>query len=324
LLQQWVIYAPYNLMTNTLEKDTQTDTLPAQDQPPPALLFEMIRSFVTLASTLNLSHAVKDLNSTRQTVRRHIASLEAAMGAPLFAVDDRRYQLTEMGESVLPDAKDILARGITWLRGQTSSKGHLQKLRAHVGDWDFYQEQQPLGNIWKDQSILLRETMRAWAVSSGQIEAETFRHVRPYLIIYRRSEAGWICVEFGEKSAYVNWFGLDFARSSIGRSLGQMPAGEEFSHLIYQAFDEAESKQIARLDHVFTRMPVGSSHENAPVAYQRMILNGFFPDGSPAVMSLVHPVKDLRISGVDVSRVQGLLPMEQPDFSEEMARFEYK
>lgn len=324
MLQQWVIYAPYNLMTNTLEKDTQTDTLPAQDQPPPALLFEMIRSFVTLASTLNLSHAVKDLNSTRQTVRRHIASLEAAMGGPLFAVDDRRYQLTEMGESVLPDAKDILARGITWLRGQTSSKGHLQKLRAHVGDWDFYQEQQPLGNIWKDQSILLRETMRAWAVSSGQIEAETFRHVRPYLIIYRRSAAGWICVEFGEKSAYVNWFGLDFARSSIGRSLGQMPAGEEFSHLIYQAFDEAESKQIARLDHVFTRMPVGSSHENAPVAYQRMILNGFFPDGSPAVMSLVHPVKDLRISGVDVSRVQGLLPMEQPDFSEEMARFEYK
>lgn len=323
MLQHWVIHVPYNPMTNSFENNTRAETAPEQDQPPPALLFEMIRSFVTLASTLNLSHAVKDLNSTRQTVRRHIASLEAAMGGALFAVDDRRYQLTEMGESVLLDAKDILARGITWLRGQTSSKGHLQKLRAHVGDWDFYQEQQPLGRIWKDPSILLRETLRAWAISSGQIEAETFRHVRPFLIIYRRSEAGWICVEFGEKSAYVNWFGLDFARSSIGRSLGQMPAGEEFSHLIYQAFDEAESKQIARLDHVFTRMPVGHSHENVPVAYQRMILNGFFPDGSPAVMSLVHPVQDLNISGLDISGVEGILPMEMPDFNEEMARFEH-
>lgn len=323
MLHHWVIHAPYNPMTKPFEKNTPTESASEQDQPPPALLFEMIRSFVTLASTLNLSHAVKDLNSTRQTVRRHIASLEAAMGGALFAVDDRRYQLTDMGESVLPDAKDILARGITWLRGQTSSKGHLQKLRAHVEDWDFYQEQQPLGRIWKDQSILLRETLRAWAISSGQIEAETFRHVRPFLIIYRRSGAGWICVEFGEKSAYVNWFGLDFARSSIGRSLGQMPAGEEFSHLIYQAFDEAESKQIARLDHVFTRMPVGHSHENVPVAYQRMILNGFFPDGSPAVMSLVHPVQDLNISGLDISGVEGLLPMELPDFNEEMARFEH-
>lgn len=324
MLQQWVIHAPCNLMTNSLDKDTPAESAAPADQPPPALLFEMIRSFVTLASTLNLSHAVKDLNSTRQTVRRHIASLETAMGGALFAVDDRRYQLTEMGDSVLPDAKDILARGITWLRGQTSSKGHLQKLRAHVGDWDFYQEQQPLGAVWKDASILLRETLRAWAVSSGQIEAETFRHVRPFLIIYRRAEAGWICVEFGEKSAYVNWFGLDFARSSIGRSLGQMPAGEEFSHLIYQAFDEAESKQIARLDHVFTRMPHGHSHQNAPVAYQRLILNGFFPDGSPAVMSLVHPVTNLNISGLDISGVEGLLPMEIPDFSEEMARFEFR
>ncbi|MEP3512466.1 MAG: hypothetical protein ABJN38_11970, partial [Lentilitoribacter sp.] len=37
-----------------------------------ALLHEMIRSFTTLARTLNLSHAVKELGSTRQTLRRHI------------------------------------------------------------------------------------------------------------------------------------------------------------------------------------------------------------------------------------------------------------
>ena len=134
---------------------------------PPALLFEMIRSFVTLAATLNLSHAIKDLCSTRQTVRRHISTLEEAMGAPLFFVDDRQYFLTDAGNNALADAKDILARGTTWLRGQSSSIGHLQHLKAKVDDWDFYQEQQPLGRIWSDNSLLLRETFRAWAMSAG-------------------------------------------------------------------------------------------------------------------------------------------------------------
>ena len=132
------------------------EAAPDKLPPPPALLFEMIRSFVTLAATLNLSHAVKDLSSTRQTVRRHISTLEEEMGAQLFYVDDRRYQLTAAGEAALPGAKDILARGTTWLRGQVSSVGHLQLLKAHVGQWDFYQEQQPIGRIWKDPSLLLR------------------------------------------------------------------------------------------------------------------------------------------------------------------------
>jgi DNA-binding transcriptional LysR family regulator len=50
------------------------------------LLFEMIRSFSKLAKTLNLSHAVHELSSTRQTVRRHIASLEEIKGENLFEV----------------------------------------------------------------------------------------------------------------------------------------------------------------------------------------------------------------------------------------------
>lgn len=302
--------------------DLKAAVFPANTNVTPGLLFEMIRSFVTLAATLNLSHAVKELGSTRQTVRRHISTLEEAMGMPLFFVDDRRYYLTAAGENALPDAKDILARGTTWLRGQSSSIGHLQHLKAKVGSWDFYQEQQPLGRIWTDPSVLLRETFRAWSMSAGEIENPLFSHVRPYLIIYRKAEAGWICVEFGQKSVYVNWFGQDFARSSIGRSLSQMPAGEEFSHLIYQSFDEVQATQIARLDHVFTRMPRSGQDELAPVAYQRLILSGFFPDRSQAVMSLVLPVDTVHISGLDPSKLEALDPVEPIPFKVADARFE--
>ena len=294
---------------------------PEQDVPP-ALLFEMIRSFVTLASTLNLSHAIKDLGSTRQTVRRHITQLETTMDGPLFALEERQYRLTELGVSVLPGAKDILARGSLWLRGQARSVGQLQHLQAKVGDWEFYQEQQSLGQIWSGSSILLRETFRAWSMSGGEIENLSFAHVRPYVIIYRHTDVGWICVEFGQKSVYVNWFGQDYARSSIGRPISKMPAGEEFSHLIDEAFHEVEAAQMARLDHVFTFMPRGESEKPTPIAYQRLIFSGSFPDKSPAVISLVVPADQVNISGLDLSTVDGLDVVQPLDFTSEDAIFE--
>ncbi|GLQ25347.1 hypothetical protein GCM10007927_01500 [Sulfitobacter pacificus] len=300
-------------------KKTATDSTP---EVPPALLFEMIRSFVTLAATLNLSHAVKELDSTRQTVRRHISQLETAMGAPLFLVEDRRYHLSGLGESVLPDAKDILARGTLWMRGQTRAVGMLQRLQANVGDWDFYQQQQPLGKVWSDSSLVLRETLRAWTMASGEIESKWFSHVRPYLIIYRQSDIGWICVEFGQKSVYVKWFGQDYARSSIGRPISKMPAGVEFSHLIYEAFDEVQAAQMPRLDHVFTRMPRAGLDGLAPVAYQRLILSGSFPDGSPAVMSLVLPVDEVNITDLAAKDSIVLDAVEPFDFPAEEAIFE--
>ena len=78
----------------------------------------------------------------------------------------------------------------------------------------------------------MREAMRGWAMSGGHIEAPELAHVRPYLIVYRRSPAGWITVEFGEESFYVKWFGWATARSSIGRSVGNLPGGAEFARVI--------------------------------------------------------------------------------------------
>lgn len=288
----------------------------------PPLLFEMIRSFVSLASTLNISHSVRELGSTRQTLRRHISNLEAAMGGPLFMVEDRRYQLSALGKQALPDARELLARGNLWMRGQMRSVDRLQLLHAETSDWDFYQQQQPLGRIWTDPSVLLRETFRAWAMSGGEIENPLFSHVRPYVIIYRQSDIGWICVEFGQKSVYVNWFGLDYALSSIGRPLQKMPAGEEFSHLIYEAFDEVQSAQMARLDHVFTRMPRQDKGPLIPVAYQRLIMSGFFPDRSPAVLSLVQPVDVPNIEGLSDEQISTLEPIGRLDFPMEKALFE--
>ncbi len=286
------------------------------------LMFEMIRSFTTLAHTLNLSHAVAELNSTRQTVRRHVAQLEVLRGEPLFEVRDRRYELTAAGEAALPEAQELVLRARAWAQGQTGSFGALQYLKARRGDWFFYQQQQPMGGVWSDESILLRETYRAWMMCSHEIENPCLAHVRPYLMVYRHTDAGWICVEFGMKSAYVSWFGSDYARSSIGRPITRMPAGEEFGRLMDQAFYDVEATQSARLDHVYTRMPKRQDPDQATMVYQRLMMPGFFPDRSPAVMTLVVPTSDVNISELDGQQRADTTDIVKPDFDPENAYFE--
>lgn len=296
-----------------------TPNLSELNQP---LLFEMIRSFTTLAQTLNLSHAVTELNSTRQTVRRHISQLEALRGEELFRTKDRRYELTDAGEAALPEALELLSHARAWSRGQTGVRGALQYLQAREGDWVFYQQQQPMGDIWRDESILLRETYRAWMMSSGEIESPHLAHVRPFLLVYRNSDSGWICVEFGSHSAYVQWFGQDYARSSIGRPIARLPAGEEFGRMLDQSFLDIETTQMARLDHVYTRMPKLHDEDQATMAYQRLMMAGFFPDGSSAVMTLVVPKNDVKIATLDGTHRAAMTEITQPDFDPADARFE--
>lgn len=300
--------------------DTNSASTPVE--PAPALLYEMIRSFVVLAQTLNLSHTERELKSTRQTVLRHIRQLEEIRGVKLFRVVDRQYQLTNEGSAALPDAKDILARGNAWQLGQSGSVGSMQYLKIPVGDLNFYQQQQPIGRIWTDESILLRETFRAWAMTSGEIEHPCLKHVRPYLNIYRNSDAGWISTEFGEKSFYVQILGSDNARSNIGLPLGAVPTEEHFERLVHQVFHEVQETQIARLDYVSAAVPHSRTDEPTPIAYQRLAMSGSYPDGSPAILTLVLPLNEVEHLGLDAAKTGQRAPIVELFFDPKDAIFE--
>ncbi|SPH22580.1 hypothetical protein ASD8599_03323 [Ascidiaceihabitans donghaensis] len=262
------------------------------------LLFEMVRSFSMLAQELNLSHAVAKLGSTRQTVRRHIATLEELKGEQLFRVVDRQYTLTEAGIRALPQAEEIIALGHAWLRGQSSHVNGLQYLRHQEDNgWYFYQQQHALRSMWDTDSALLRETVRSWIMCGGRIEAPEMQHIRPYLIIYRFTPVGWICVEFGDESFFVRWFGKQKALSSVGQTLGKMPGGNDFARMLNVAFQETDITHNPRLDHVRTMVPRSDGGQPMPVNYRRLMLSGAFPDGSSALLSLVEPSADLDIFG---------------------------
>ncbi len=293
------------------------------DLPPPALLFEMMRSFVTLARTLNLSHAVKELKSTRQTLRRHITLLEEEMGAQLFRVDDRRYSLTEEGVNALPEALNLVAKSTMWLRGAARHRNNLQRVSFELpSGWTFDQQQHALSRVWTKQSILMREVLRGWAMSGGDIESPLLAHVRPYLIVYRMTPAGWITVEFGEESFYVKWFGWAAARSNIGRTIGSLPGGEDFARLLEQPFDEITNTQGARLDHIVTQVPKGEEGTITPIRYARLMLGGRFPDQSPALLALVEAEPEIDIQGVTNTDLPPIPADIIVNFDKNLAKFE--
>jgi hypothetical protein len=270
-----------------------------------ALLHEMIRSFTTLARTLNLSHAVKELGSTRQTLRRHIALLEEMKGVELFEVRDRQYHLTEAGRRALPEAEDILSRGTSWLNRDVGHVDGLELLSKVLPDgWYFHQRQRPISDIWRSKRPLFREMVKSWTLAHGELEHEALQHVRPYMMVFRDTPQGWLSVEIGDENAYVSWFGWSRARSSIGRDVGKMPGGDDFARLLSAPFEEVKYTRGLRLDHVCTMLPRVENGPMIPLSYQRLMLGGSFPDGTFALLSAVERCYDLLIEGVSEDQVK--------------------
>lgn len=276
--------------------NASTYSLSEMNQP---LLFEMIRSFTTLARTLNLSHAVAELNSTRQTVRRHIAQLEEVKQVKLFTVENRQYRLTDAGRRALPEALDILVRGNSWLTGQSGMINGLQYLRHEdTTGWCHYQQQHPIARAFTSNGDLLHSVIRAWSMAGGYIEDDAFKDVRPYCTVSRSVNGRWLFTEVGDLSSYVSWFGWKRARSSIGASLGEMPGGGGFGLLVSAAYEEVEATQSIRLDHVYTLFPLGDEGALSPICYERLLLGARYPDHSYAMITVVRRTYDVEIQGV--------------------------
>lgn len=289
------------------------------------LLFEMIRSFTTLAETLNLSHAVAELNSTRQTVRRHIAQLEAAKGEALFTLESRQYHLTEAGERALPEALDLLARGRSWLLGQISHRNGLEHVYADLPESrSFWMQQRPMSDLWSSERPLLRDAFRAWALSNGELEADILSEVRPFFMVYRDSPNGWICIEIGDQSSYVTWSGWVSARSSLGRNMHVLPGGQDFAHLMISPFEDAATHQNTRLDHIHTQLKRTPDGPYYPIYYQRLLLPGRFPDGTFALISVVDRHHGVEIIGLDPDDME---PMPDDTIMDNVSikpKFDYK
>ncbi|MGH1452390.1 MAG: LysR family transcriptional regulator [Paracoccaceae bacterium] len=272
-----------------------------------AILHELLRSFTTLAETLNLSRAVEKLQTTRQTVRRHIRILEEARKAPLFIVQDRQYHLTEAGRQALPEALELLYRGENWLANRSHNINGLLHIRTAPGDAIIYHLQQhPVSRIWQQGPGILHDTLQAWAAASGELEHPAMQRLRPYFMVYRWADPDWILTEIGDDSSFSSWFGWVHSRSSIGRPLDRLPGGGSFASLLAKPLEDIHANHGLRLDHIHTRIPRGDGQEPTPISFERLTLGCRYPDGSFAMVNLVWRTYDLEIPDLPEAMIRSM------------------
>ncbi len=264
------------------------------------LLFEMLRSFTALARTENLSQAVTHIDSTRQTIRRHIDYLEAKKGVKLFEVVDRKYRLTEEGAQSLWDAEMLLLRGDAWLKGVTKTKNGLEEIRT-VGDDGkiYFSQQHRLDRLWKDGTDLLQKGFECWSKAKTRIETAEMQPVRKYWTIYRLRPNGWQCVEIGDDSAYAVWFGWEWAKSSVGNMVKDTPSGREHAEFISSSYEKPLQEGGIRLDHLYRVGPRKPGGEFQPFSFQRLLMGCVFPNGDPAVAILANLTNNIDIPWMD-------------------------
>lgn len=271
------------------------------------LLFEMLRSYTTLAETLNLSHAVAQLDSTRQTVRRHIALLEEIRGGALFDVHQRQYVLTDFGRKELPGAIDLLLRAAAWTDGQFSTLDGLQRIHAQTDDgWFFHLQQQSLLDLPNADDAFMLDILQAWAAGCGRVDHPEFLPVRDRTLIFRRTENQWRFIEVGENSGYAKWAGLRAARSAIGLPMDQLVAGRSLETMVQSAYSPLEKTGSVRYDHIFTMFPHGADAADVPLAYERLLMAVRLSDDSPAIMSATRPSYELNIDGVSRNQLEAM------------------
>lgn len=90
---------------------------------------DWLETFVAVVDSGGFSAAAHVVHRSQSRVSSHVASLEQALGAPLFDRRHRPVLLTDVGEAFLPHAREILA-GLC--RGQAEVDAVLGVVRGHV------------------------------------------------------------------------------------------------------------------------------------------------------------------------------------------------
>jgi hypothetical protein len=263
----------------------------------PSVIYEMLRSFVAVAETLNISSSVSRLGFTRQTIRRHIDDLEGIKGGKLLEHHNRQYRLTEIGRECIDSAVDLIANIEQWVSGSYSTHNTLHRY-AHQSDDQktyFYSQQHPLISVWSTNQDLMQDGLRAWIDSHGKLENEAFSDLKSKLVVYRKHEHEWLCMHLGEHSTLAKLLGATHAKSAIGKTLEDNALAPEFVRFITPTFDAVFEHGSPRFEHVCMKVSNQDRLRPSPFNYHQLLLPLHLPNGEVVVGELVAKSNTLKI-----------------------------
>ena len=160
---------------------------------------------------------------------------------------------------------------------------------------------------------LIQTGLECWTAGQSRIEHRRFQKIRPYLVVYRRNQLDWICVEVGAKSSYSSWLGWTWAKSAVGSSFFRDPTSSKSDSFLVEAYDSVTRNGSVWYDHISTLIPRRDSDELYPANYQRLVMSLLFPDGEPAIGVLVVRTNNLHIDGLPKDQIT---PMPAEDLME--------
>ena len=240
----------------------------------PSVLYEILRSFTTVAETLNITKAVDQLGFTRQTIRRHLDDLEAILGQELFETQNRQYQLTNAGRECLVGANELLSDIHAWAGGNYSLSNGLQKLafRSEAEDYFYHSQQHSLNQIWDDGTAILRHGLQTWMLAESKIESPEFDALKPYLLVFRKHRGSWLCTYVGTESSFATWMGQTWAQSAVGKALESDPENLKDEKFTVDAYESVSKRGSPRYDHIYAHYSREKGTASEPVAFQRLLL----------------------------------------------------
>ncbi len=266
----------------------------------PSVFYENLRSFTTVAETLNITKAVDQLGFTRQTIRRHLDDLEAITGEKLFDTKNRQYQLTTAGQDCLAGAKELLAAIHAWAEGNFSPSSGLQKFAFQATDshYFYHSQQHSLYEVWDDGTPILKHGLRVWTSTKSRIEDPAFASLKPYLLIFRKHRGSWLCTHVGNDSSFATWMGQAWAQSAVGKALETDPDNMKDEKFTIDAYDSVSAHGCPRYDHIYAHYASERDDVSRPVAFQRLLVPLRLPDGEPVLGSLVTRTNCIRIDDI--------------------------
>lgn len=100
------------------------------DKPLDTLDWSLIQSFLAVAKTGSLSQAARALHASQPTLGRQIKTLEAQLGVELFHRHARGFELTNLGQDMLPAAEQMRTAmhhlSLTAAGAQTTLEGNVR------------------------------------------------------------------------------------------------------------------------------------------------------------------------------------------------------
>lgn len=242
------------------------------------LLFGYVRSFVRLAYLGDVSIAARELETTRQTIGRHIMELENLLECTLFEAVGANSRMTEWGVLWLPRAEEIF---------DTCSALFSKKDKRNT---EYRSTQLPLRMLLRDSSISKRLSAfaGAWMLGDKSLSCERMAQFHDHWITYERKKGTWCARSVGANSALSQFYGQDLATNSAGATIQQMISGTELRDEISFLLDSIYTRGGIHFSEVACRLIKPGTTEPITVLYQRVLVELSDENERPVVGSVIE------------------------------------